>query len=111
MDLNSTQEKALDVELPGPKSSVTDLSVCQGTTVEDSARLRSTKQETIRILVPLDDGSSSCALCTMNGINIICLNLKDLADHLATHHVRATVQWTCVTCEKSFLKVVGDAIM
>jgi len=57
--------------------------------------------------VPLDDGGSQCVLCVDRDKNTLYLNTKDLADHFATHHVRASVQWTCARCEKSFPKVHG----
>lgn len=107
MDLKSTQEKASDAELPGPGSSVTDLSVSQGVFVDDSDRPRNAKQDAIRFFVPLHEGGSQCALCAERGVDTLYLNIKDLADHLAAHHVRATVQWTCVRCEKSFPKIHG----
>lgn len=92
MDLKSKQKKASDAELPGPGSSVTDSSVTQGAADDDSDRSRKAKQDTIRIFVPLGDGGSQCALCVERGRNMLCLNVRDLADHFTTHHVRATIQ-------------------
>lgn len=100
--------EASDAELPGPGSSVTDLSVRQGTSVDDPDLDKDNeKHASISILVPLGEGVTACPLCSEKNLALSFLSVGDLALHLAVHHILSTISWKCKQCERCFDRLHG----
>lgn len=107
MDLSKRSKEASDAELPGPGSSVTDLSVSQGTLNDDQAIQMDSENIPLQILVPLVDGGTPCGVCVSRGRNIVCLDFKNLVEHLNVHHKCVEIIWACRQCNKRFPKAHG----
>lgn len=61
----------------------------------------------LKIMVPLVGDKVACPVSKGREVHLFFITLADLHKHLGLHHVDARIQWECLHCDKSFLKLHG----
>lgn len=61
--------------------------------------------QTYNVRAKLEEATIACPKCNEEGVNISCLGVKQLNNHVIKEHSGAQISWICDQCDKTFSKL------